>query len=634
MRATSLSISFLLVSCGAASVRPSTAALEPTLPAPLTPRGEADENRVWLEPTRAHGEGLVLFADDVAPIEDAIARALARTGYDVVPPDERRAAITRMRAGHLPDREGQCAPMPPAAGYLAARYEGLVRISSTLACRSQRPAWNPEGPFTPGCVLTVATHRGEGPVEREGEIVFPLGVSREVIIESLERDAIALHDVEPEDGAAMLLGMMGEGSRVPVAIRDVETMGPWDATLAPHLEEHLERALAPHRETLLACDAHEPLFDHWGNDFVIEVRADGVITRCEPELEDHRARASMPCECAILSRVLDFGSAPSVRRLRFAMHVDVGVTAAAAAATHYASAELRVRDADDRSIEYGDPALGPQLQACLEGMGGDLSNVRLLANLVVGADGRVLEARARPIAGDAIDPTLDACAMEALRATRFTCPFTGRAEVRAELDLFRARFGGGNVDPRIVAQGREGPSLPRAEWHLDVPQASAPTFYATSDGSVVDAAQDSVDGVVIPGEDVRLVVYGDVPVARIARWLQTIDAPRLRRVFFVVEAGDGEPIWRLVHVVREAPADPHDALEVSSLGVARRSDDPEREIEIESEDPEELSEAIDPRSSEPLYLEASEDDPSLQSLLRAVDAARGVGRRAVWRPER
>lgn len=602
------------------------------LPEPVASGAQVRDGTVWMEPTRLRGEGLVVFAEEAAPLEDAIARALRRAGLDVVPLEERRVAVARMRAGRLPDRDGGCAPMPPPARWLEARYEGARMIVSSLDCRTEPPAWmEDEEEFTPGCILRVEVRQERRRVERAAERVFRLGVSSADVIEALDREGLDLQMVGPDGGgASLLLGMLGDGARPPVIVRDLEVMGTWDATLASHLDVHLEQALAPHREELLACDRGEPHFDFWANDFVIEVARDGRITRCEPEMQDHNARASFACECGVMARRLDFGAGLGLRRLRFATDVDRGRTHTRAPSTHDAGATFRVRDASDRTVMLGSAVFGDQLRACLADLSGDLSPSRLLANLVVGADGRVTEASVRAMPGDVIALQLEACALEALHATRLTCPFEGEARVRGEIDLYRVRRGDVSVERAIADRVRaEGLVLPTGRWHFDTPLHSAPVFYVSS-SSRRDAGGALVDAMAVEGEDVKVVATTGTTMGELAVWLRTLQAPRLRRIFFAIDSGDELPTWSVLYV--SAPStSPADVLAVSGARVAGRvqTGGSTMEISISSPDARGFVGAVGTRSSAPVVLEIT-DDTSLQQALHVIDAVRSTERRAAW----
>ncbi len=609
-------------------------------PPPLSPRtapdarSDQDQRPLWIEPLYVGGDAAILFANESFPIEDAIARALERAGYAIVPLEERRVAIERMRSGFLPEEERQCAPMPPAAGYLEARFAGLRRLSARLDCMAEEPPQtDPSAPFSPGCVLRAELYEpnDHGPIAiAEAGRRFPLGVAVDAIVNELDRHGLALSPPPQEEGAGTLFGLGGLGivDRRSVIIASLDATGAWDSATRSQLDALLEESLAPLHAELSACESGEPRFDHWANDMQMDVGPDGRVERCEPQFLHHHPDPAMPCQCRVIAQKLHFGPSQGMRRLRFALTVRTERASPAydRAATTYAY--FRGRQADDESVFYGDQAFDRDpIVRCLTAQGTHVPETRVLADIDVGADGRTRGIELRMMTGDTLTDPLLACVRDSVTRLRSTCPFSGRARVRGEIDLGRVRIGGGAVPASLVARiGELGIELPSGAWQLDVPREDAPLFFVTMNGAVLDANGAAIDpSTAVNGEELRVIADARAPVARIIAFLRTHSS--VRRVFFAVQQSEGGVLYRVLHVA-DIPPDASSERCVLN-GSALVHEEGEHQTTFEDVDASTIAAHIDPHASTPVALHVSSDEVATAQLLRVMDGIRSHDRRAI-----
>jgi hypothetical protein len=589
---------------------------------------------LWLEPLYVGGDAAILFANESFPIEDAIARALERAGYAIVPLEERRVAIERMRSGFLPEEERQCVPMPPAAGYLEARFAGLRRLSARLDCMAEEPAWaEPNAPFSPGCVLRAELYgpNDHGPIAiAEAERRFPLGVPIDVIVNELDRHGLALSPPPQEEGVGTLFGLGGLGisDQRSVIVASLDATGAWDSATRSQLDASIEEALTPLHAQLSACESGEPRFDHWANDMQMDVGPDGRIERCEPQLLHHHPNPAMPCQCRVIAQKLHFGPSQGMRRLRFALTVRTERASPAydRAATTYAY--FRGRQADDESVLYGDQAFDSDpIVRCLMAQGTHVPETRVLADIDVGADGRTRGIELRTMTGDTLTDPLLACVRDSVTRLRFTCPFSGRARVRGEIDLGRVRTGGGTVPASLVARiGELGIELPPGAWQLDVPREDAPLFFVTMNGAVLDANGAAIEqSNTVNDEELRVIADARAPVARIIAFLSTHSS--VRRMFFAAQQSEGGVLYRVLNVADISPDASSERFVLNGRAVVHQ--DGEQQTTLEDVDTSTIAAHIDPHASPPVALNISSDEVATAQLLRVMDGIRSHDRRAI-----
>lgn len=506
-----------------------TLALAASPPPPLPPPAPLSERALRVEPAHAMGDAVIWFAEEARLVQAAVAARLAEEGWDVIPLAEADAAMSRLDAGYIPDREGACSPLPPASTWLEQRYAGAAVASVDLRCNAEHSRWDP-GPFEPGCVLTVVVSRGD-PAEEVArwEVEAPLGASPAAVaarVPGLRRAD------PPQDGAGGLLGGLGASKARPIRVVSLDTTGPWGAGAPAGLDD----ALLPLHEALAACSAEPaPRFDFWGNPMQLDVDGRGRITRCERQYPDHHAGASQACECRVLRERFTFARGREGRRARFDLWVAPLEPPTQRRDAEYVSAGLAIRRSSDPSAlvagEQGGPVAFEAVNACLAD--GRLSSRSWPVTFSLGNDGRPTSTRVGPPRDGGPEP-LRACLEAALAGARFTCPFTGAAEIDATLTLSRVPFGAQGLPKAAAARIAElGVALPDAAWVYEPALPSTPLYAVAADGTVSAVAEGSGD------DEVRVAADGRASVDALRAALRA-RGPGLRRVFLV--AGAGEPV--------------------------------------------------------------------------------------------
>ena len=390
---------------------------------------------LWLEPATIYGDA-VWFADELVPIEEAVAAALARPelgGYVVRPVSEMRAFWRDVQAGHLPGVAAVCGAPPSPA-----RLARLVHRAASIAdLRADCPAAKGAGDAPAACVfeVTVSTPRpAKGDPDRLVETarfraLLPPGESPVRWAERLRAGAL-----KKERGAAPAVGGLGiasagsstdEHGAVHLNLDEVTLSGTWSKplTLFP---------FAAQKAALAACmRPARPFRDDWVQPYVIEVDAAGGAVRCEVQHIAHLPRPEQACVCGAL-RGASFGAGAPGRRATFVLSIVPPADAAAGDGLQRSLVPEELTASDPSAVLGSDAIDEPALEACLLPVKTEIE-VNVRARFTVAADGRPTHHEAkwpRVLSAD-----VRRCLEGVLDRASFNCPLTGAADVSARLRL-------------------------------------------------------------------------------------------------------------------------------------------------------------------------------------------------------
>ena len=500
-------------------------------PPPAVTLPPANEHVIALAPVRVSSESSVVFWNETFPIEDAVAQFLARpidgVTYSVVPPATTRALITRMQMGYFPETEGQCAPLPSAASVMGDHFEHAHIAETHIHCAEHPPQWaQPGEAFTPGCDLTITLtesgdHESQNPTVFEGH--FPVGVSLNQIRDAIAAGQLTRKPPANEGGAGglgLLGALVGESATPNVSFDTLNLVGQWGMVN----EAMLQQIFNYNVPALNQCEDGEPRFDFWGNPLLVEVNGMGFVTRCENEMPDHLPLSNATCRCNVISSRMNFGMSQGPRRMRleYSIRQPQHALRTEAANDFRAMPEFHERTASDPSTLLGTTAFPrEQITECLKAVNARVPMTRVLVNFEVNAQGRVVHTDFRmPAASTPLPDSLRACVAQAANTIRFTCPFSGRSTVSADIELSMERNShrsntNDEEDAQIAALHIELPH--RSDWltGATVPFES-PLFFVTAAGALVDVRGHVVDAAHVEAADIRLAIDRRAPMSKVA----------------------------------------------------------------------------------------------------------------------
>ena len=381
---------------------------------------------LWLEPARVHGHK-VWFADELAPIADAVAEVLARPklgGYRVIPNQEMRRLWADAQRGQLPGRKEICEAGPPPVLLGAIVHPNALWGSVEVRCEKSV------------CKLAVDLFRREPSKkgERHDTKVARLGAALpnsedpSQWAERIRKTGMKPRPPEREMGG--LIGTLGgedpPSPGVHVAVVGVEQSGNWAYTLDSEV-------FAPKAKELHACVPEKRVWrDWWAQPLLIEVNPDGRLSRCEFPYPDHLPPPELRCQCNVLGGV-GFRTGAAQRRASFELQTTAGGKRPVEDG-YSRNGYLGEKLSDDASAILGtDEVDNRDVIHCMSPIRSALGDVKVPLRFSVGADGRASDARATwP---SSLPPTVTTCLDSVLRAARFNCPLSGHAEVSTTLIL-------------------------------------------------------------------------------------------------------------------------------------------------------------------------------------------------------
>ncbi len=393
---------------------------------PVAPRPRVDEGTLLLAAVHVYGDRIV-FPDEAEPLADALAAALAdpaHGGFKVIPPAELRKSWADARTGKLPDVDFVCESAPPPFELSRALYPGASTASAIIRCPKKKDP----------CVLEVVVSAPADPgkdEERERAkltLSLPRASSLGDWASRIRKGKLVAPQPPKTPDTADMLGLLAGGTTpgTYVTLRDPVLEGPWKRQLT-------DEGLDPIRADLAACKetSTKRWRDYYGARHLIEVAADGKITRCESNLPERSPPPEFDCQCAAL-RELTFEAASGTRRASF----DIVTTTVGAPKKRkrLVMAFLTKARADDPTAVAGDePVARADLEDCLASSDTASGNILVPVRFVVGADGKVKRHKAEwP---STISRPAATCMDGVLAKGWFNCPIAGRATIEATLDL-------------------------------------------------------------------------------------------------------------------------------------------------------------------------------------------------------
>jgi hypothetical protein len=330
-------------------------------------------------------EGAVLFADELHPVEDAVARFLAERGYSVLSRAEQEAIIAQT---------ADCPSPPIPARLLSHRLPDTATAQLGAAC-------------APDCTLTLTTFTE--PTLRPWGVTarWEAPLSGPPTLSAVLAAIPALLPVED----ASETGVVGAPATREVALsRGVATLG-------------LQVAGGWSTADLSAALAGAGLDGCWAsgrrdprqNPIVFSLDADGAVTRCEPSLPRVLPEPESDCLCAVLAgQRLGAGAADR----RGAFDPESHQPPAVNAAGQLVSATLGTLRSELEGLTLAGAGIGAHdLAACLSRVD-RADNADIPVRFLVGADGV-------PTAAEVSWPTwaaeAEACLDALLPQARFSC---------------------------------------------------------------------------------------------------------------------------------------------------------------------------------------------------------------------
>lgn len=395
---------------------------------PVPPRPRVDEKTLLLESVHVHGDRIV-FPDEAEPLADALAAALADPklgGYKAVPPAELRESWSEARLGKLPNVAFVCESAPTPFELSRALYPGASTARATIVCPAKK------GPCRLEVVITAYREPGKGDDEEGAALTLELPRTSSLRDWAARIRKGKLVSPKPKNPAehADLLGMLRAGGMQPgvyVSLFDVTLEGPWKSPFT-------DKEIDPIRADLVACKKAQTKRwrDFYGARHLLEIGADGKVTRCESNLPERTPPPEFDCQCAAL-RKLTFGTAKGTRRASFDIFTTT-VGAASGKRKLLTMAFLGKERADDPTAVAGsEPVSRSGLEDCLVALDKPFGELSIPVRFVVGADGKVKKHKAD---WPSALPAAAATCMDAVLAEGwFNCPIAGHATIDATLDL-------------------------------------------------------------------------------------------------------------------------------------------------------------------------------------------------------
>ena len=369
----------------------------------------------------------VWFADELAPIADAVAETLAEPrfgGYRAVPLAELRDLWTGVQRGRLPGLTTTCAAAPPPILLAELLHPKALWTRPEIRCAKgsctlelivweRKPSKKGERNDRQVAVWRAALPSRENPVQWAQRI---------------RRDGLRRGKLD--DGYGGLIGNLQGDDDQPVGIRvtlsDINRSGDWSYPLDGDF-------LQPVAARLHACaQGGHTWRDWWAQPFLVEVDDHGRLVRCESPYPDHLPPPERGCQCGVLAK-MDYRPGGARRRASFEL-VTTAPREAAVADRYVRNAYLADKQSNDPSAILGTGEVDTKaLIHCLEPVRRDLGRRTVPVRFQAGSDGKATSVQATWPSSFPSD--VATCLDSVLRQAWFNCPLSGRAEVNAQLML-------------------------------------------------------------------------------------------------------------------------------------------------------------------------------------------------------
>jgi hypothetical protein len=382
------------------------------------PAANDRRERVYLTPVRvAYNASHVWFPDELIPVADAVADALAARGYRVVPTSELRALWDSVQHGHVPG-VAHCTAVPPPAEVAAFVNRDALQAEPTIECEGS------------SCKLDVSLSRDmryRGHPEEVARFGLAIPATPAAIAERVRRQGLTPEPRPESESGGLAVGTLGPPGPGPHLHVDVSaTEGPW----SPPLDREL---LQPYAEALTRCREQGGVErDWWSQYHVLEIAPDGHLSRCTFEHVDRLPPAGFECSCDVL-RGIDFGRAPAARRATVFLHAYRTEPNDGWYRSVYVGDSRAV---DDETALLGEVHLPRGASTCLAPIAA-ATKLEVPVRLAIGPDGVTTAATA---SWPATLPTqVTRCLDGVLRRSDASCPRSGKATIEVTLHVDVAR---------------------------------------------------------------------------------------------------------------------------------------------------------------------------------------------------
>lgn len=391
------------------------------LAALAAPSAHATGKQIWVEPITINGAA-VYFPDELIPLEDAVAEALAKPssgGYDVIPNATVRTLWANAQRGQLPGVPVVCDYPPPPDRLTGAVYPDAGRADVHLDCKKKvcaltvnvtRPPFYVEGVTPELALLTATLPAGASPVEWAATI-RKKGLKKEPPPKQRMSKLLLVRDTPPPG--------------LYVNVEDIATSGLWSPPLTVE-------AFDPLRESFKACHRKAtPSADWFGQPLILELDPSGKVSRCEMALPQHLPLGPESCECDALRA---HAWAPTLKSRR----AQLTIVFMEFSESGPDDQPLRAVDFDwsapsDPTTKLGTAAREiARAQVCLEGLQ-ELPAHTFKIPMKIGPDGHVRSYEATWT--NDLPRKTQTCLDGVLKQVRFNCPLSGAADINASLTL-------------------------------------------------------------------------------------------------------------------------------------------------------------------------------------------------------
>jgi hypothetical protein len=343
-------------------------------------------------------EDAVLFADELQPLQAAVAAFLVTEGFTMVSLEEQQAMITAATRGERYPDGASCAVPYVADRLLEHHYPDVDTIDIRAECEEDS-----------GCTLEVMRHGA--PSSADHGITLARWVAPLADVPSFQTAVQAVEGLKATPLVTEYGNILGMGSGQHTArgvdVADVEVAGGWEIETAEGLISALD------------FDGCWTDFrrDSWANPIVASFNEQGAVTRCESRHPRRLPESENACGCDVL-RAADFGAGGADRRA--IVNLDSSQPALRSDAGQVLMGSVSRPTSETVGLEWADSGVGKyRLAECFSGLP-EVQATNVPVRYQVDAAGVPITWEASWPAG--VGEEQQACMAPLLDEARFGCP--------------------------------------------------------------------------------------------------------------------------------------------------------------------------------------------------------------------